>query len=313
MDAPLILRLLSASVKISHKAGSIVRQVMSSGNLGIVDKGINDLQTLADRQAQACIISSLEHRFPGICVIGEETMDESDYKLPSSELELSDDQFVLEQKCPTDLRDVALSDIVVWVDPLDGTSEYTQGLIEHVTVLIGLAVKSRSVGGVIHQPFATTERGHGRSIFALEGMGCFGYEKRFSVTTSPPNEYSNVLTTTRGHGTTMTKQALESCNPTEILHVGGCGHKVLLLVEGRCHAYIFASAGCKKWDTCGPEAVLREAGGTLTDMLGRPLQYHSSVNRNNSCGVLATADKTWHQTYLNKMPQSIKEHFAAEL
>ena len=34
------------------------------------------------------------------------------------------------------------------------------------------------------------------------------------------------------------------------------------------HAYVFASPGCKKWDTCAPEALLKAKGGTLTDMHG---------------------------------------------
>lgn len=311
MEVPLILRLLSASIKISYKAGAIVRQVLSSGNLGIIDKGINDLQTQADRQAQAFIVGSLMTRFPGICVIGEETIDKSEYKINSNEFDMSDDQFVLEQSCPTNLHNVNLKDVVVWVDPLDGTSEYTQGLVGHVTVLIGLAVKGRSVGGVIHQPFSSTETTEGRSIYALEGMGCFGFKTCSDITKDAPSETSNVLTTTRGHCTDFVNQALESCGPTEIIRVGGCGHKVILLLEGRCHAYIFASAGCKKWDTCAPEAVLREAGGMLTDMLGETLTYSHDVNKANNFGVLATAKREWHQDYLNKIPQSVKDHFVA--
>lgn len=45
--------------------------------------------------------------------------------------------------------------------------------------------------------------------------------------------------------------------------------QVLLLLDGKVHAYVFASPGCKKWDTCGPEALLKAKGGTLTDMHGR--------------------------------------------
>lgn len=33
---------------------------------------------------------------------------------------------------------------------LSGTLEYTQGFVEHVTVLVGVAVGHRAVGGVIH-------------------------------------------------------------------------------------------------------------------------------------------------------------------
>lgn len=39
---------------------------------------------------------------------------------------------------PEELQNVTADDVTVWVDPLDGTAEYTQGLLDHVTVLIGI-------------------------------------------------------------------------------------------------------------------------------------------------------------------------------
>lgn len=32
-------------------------------------------------------------------------------------------------------------------------------------------------------------------------------------------------------------------------------------MEGKAHAYVFASDGCKRWDTCAPEAILHAVGG----------------------------------------------------
>lgn len=63
------------------------------------------------------------------------------------------DESVLGQKCPNEFQDIKDEDVIVWVDPLDGTSEFTQGLLDHVTILIGLSVKGKAIGGVIHQPF----------------------------------------------------------------------------------------------------------------------------------------------------------------
>ena len=40
------------------------------------------------------------------------------------------------------------------------------------------------------------------------------------------------------------------------------------MMFGNADAYVFASKGCKKWDTCAPEAVLCAAGGELTDIHG---------------------------------------------
>ena len=51
-----------------------------------------------------------------------------------------------------------------------------------------------------------------------------------------------------------------------MLKVGGSGHKVLLLIEGKAHAYVFPSPGCKKWDTCAPEAILHALGGKVSEI-----------------------------------------------
>ena len=51
----------------------------------------------------------------------------------------------------------------------------------------------------------------------------------------------------------------------------------MLLIEGKAHAYVFPSPGCKKWDTCAPEAVLHAMGGKLTDIHGNLYDYHKDV------------------------------------
>ena len=38
MSAPLMLRVLSASVAAANRAGNIIREIMSTGKLGVVDK-----------------------------------------------------------------------------------------------------------------------------------------------------------------------------------------------------------------------------------------------------------------------------------
>ncbi len=73
--APLLIRLVSAGIRIAEKAGVLVREILNDGSFQIVEKGLNDLQTEADRRSQKCIISSLKHQFkdfPKMAIIGEE-------------------------------------------------------------------------------------------------------------------------------------------------------------------------------------------------------------------------------------------------
>lgn len=301
-SAPLVLRLMASSVTAANRAGKIIRDIMSRGDLGIVEKGKNDLQTEADRSAQRCIMASLAQQYPNLLIIGEEGT--SNCEVPSDWIVTDCDQSILAQQCPPEYVDVNNKDVVVWIDPLDGTAEYTQGLLDHVTVLVGIAVKGKAIGGVIHQPYYNYESGTadllGRTLWGLVGLGTGGFIPR------DPSPGKTILTTTRSHSNNLVNTALEAFQPDDVLRVGGAGHKVLLLMEGKAHAYVFPSKGCKKWDTCAPEAVLTALGGKLTDIHGNTYEYHKDVEHPNLRGVLATARGMNHGLFVSKIPQEVR-------
>lgn len=97
--------------------------------------------------------------------------------------------------------------------------------MDHVTVLIGIAVKGRAIAGVIHQPYYNYKvEGHsklGRTVWGLVGLGVGGIEIK-----EPPKE-GLVITTTRSHNTQLVMDALDALSPQEVVRVGGAGHKVL--------------------------------------------------------------------------------------
>lgn len=303
-NGSVFVRLMSASVAIANHAGNIIREIMRKGNLGIVEKGLNDLQTEADRSAQRCIVNSLLKQFPKITVIGEETLekieneDELTINLGNCE--------TINAKCPENLVSVKEEDVVIWVDPLDGTAEYTQGLLDHVTVLIGLAVNGKAVGGIIHQPYYNYEKEEdisklGRTMWGIVGAGAHGIENKH------PPESKRIIATTRSHSNPIINSTIAALKPDEVLKVGGAGHKVLLLIEGKAHAYVFPSPGCKKWDTCAPEALLHAFGGRLTDIYGKPIQYHATVEHVNAGGVLATYLESVHEWYTANIPKEARD------
>ncbi|XP_050675365.1 3'(2'),5'-bisphosphate nucleotidase 1 isoform X1 [Leptidea sinapis] len=339
-SVPVLIRLLASSVSVANRAGKIVRDVMSKGELGIVEKGKDDYQTEADRSAQRCIIASLSAQYPKINIIGEE--DGNQIQDSNEYLVMDSDQEILAINCPESLKGVEEKDIVVWVDPLDGTAEYTQGalmlkrdswehwksllshpfismkwylsllqsnygFLEHVTVLIGISVNERPVAGVIHQPYYKNVVGSdkiiGRTIWGLQEVGVGGF------TLAPPPD-SLVITTTRSHSNAIVENALQVMNAKQILRVGGAGYKVLQLLEGKASIYVFASPGCKKWDTCGPEAILSAAGGKLTDILGNHYKYGASESRPNKTGVLAAVYEDLHSYALSRIPQELKDELA---
>lgn len=141
--------------------------------------------------------------------------------------------------------------------------------MSHVTILIGIAVNGKPVGGVIHQPYYTESEG--RTLWGVSGVGYGGFDL-----IAPPEE-QRIATTTRSHSIPRVESALVAIKADQILRVGGAGHKALLLLEGKAHVYLFASRGCKKWDTCAPEAILNAVGGKLTKLDGEHYQYHKEV------------------------------------
>lgn len=187
------------------------------------------------------------------------------------------------------------------VDPLDGTLEFAENKVENTTVLIGVAVKNQAVAGVIHQPYFEHPSGElGRTIWGVKGLGMGG----MTVVAPPADEFTVI--TTRSHSNKLVSDAIEALNPTNVIRCGGAGFKVLQLLEGKAHSYVFASAGCKRWDTCGPEAVLEAAGGVLTDIHGDHYDYRRTDHVTNTKGVLGTAKGTDHASVLAKIPDSVK-------
>lgn len=70
-------------------------------------------------------------------VIGEE--GEVDLTNVKSDLLVTEqDRSVIElyeAKLSNDIKEAKMEDLTVWVDPLDGTKEFTEGHLDHVTVL----------------------------------------------------------------------------------------------------------------------------------------------------------------------------------
>ncbi|XP_047243544.1 3'(2'),5'-bisphosphate nucleotidase 1 isoform X4 [Girardinichthys multiradiatus] len=295
-----VMRLVASAYSVAEKAGAIVRKVLHSGDLGIVEKtGANDLQTLADRLAQKSICASLSRRFPKITIIGEEDLPIEEVREDLIENGQAED--ILQRSCPEQYRALKEEELVVWVDPLDGTKEYTEGLLDNVTVLIGIAYGGRAIAGVINQPFYNYQLGAeadlGRTMWGMLGLGAFG----FQLQEVPADK--RIVTTTRSHSNKTVTDCVNAMEPHEVIRVGGAGNKIIQLIEGKASAYVFASPGCKKWDTCAPEAILHAVGGKLTDMCGNAYCYNADVKHMNSAGVLATLRN--HDYYVSRVPQSV--------
>lgn len=304
------LQVLAASVTAADKAGEAIRDILKSDKLDIVEKtGADDLQTKADRYANDLLCASIKKAFPQINVIGEEGPVDLNNIKPEMLVEGQDESVIkhFDGKLPENIVKAAFEDMTVWIDPLDGTKEFTEGFLDHVTVLVGIAIGKDAIGGVIHQPFWNyqnqgKDKVLGRTFYGVVGAGVGG-----KLTPKDPPSGERIVASSRSHSTGLIQQVIHSCEPTKVVAVGGAGHKVILLMEGEANCYVMASPGCKKWDTCAPEAILHAIGGKLTDVKGNMYEYHKDVEYVDEWGILATAKSGDHEDYLNKIPDELKE------
>ncbi|CAG0887977.1 unnamed protein product [Cyprideis torosa] len=286
----LLVRILGSAISCAKHAGSLIRAVHSSGVLGTIDKGIDDPQTEADRQSHACIVNSLKKKFPEVLVIGEE--DESE-----AVSEKLFDTFVETEEIPESLLDSnalpesitsvrgASEEIVIWVDPLDATREFIMpGLEDAVTVLIGIAVEGRPVAGVIHQPFPESKS---RTIWALGDI-----TNAAPISLSPPDRGFTVVSSSGHFNQTLQKYA--DATGANIIRAGGAGNKVLMVLDGLADSYFYPREGTKKWDVCGPHAVLQAVGGVVSDGLGEEIRYGANGNQDGASAESKT-DQTFQQ------------------
>lgn len=152
-------------------------------------------------------------------------------------------------------------------------------------------------------------KSYGRTVWGGRDLGCFGLESSVSKLDA---DFKNnlVITTTQSHPSKTVTKTIEAMKPREIMRVGGAGFKVLLVLEGKAHAYVFASSGSKRWDTCGPEGLLEGIpGGILTDIEGQRLNYEFREDNNylNDKGVLACVGKDKFDYLTNLVPEEVKK------
>lgn len=314
----MLSRMVAACVNISNKSAKILREVKKSGELNIKEKkDETDLVTRADFLSQLNIIKSLESLFPKAKFCGEE----GDLKDEYNDLETTLNEHVLSEAkvLPDIYHQLKEEDVMIWVDPLDGTKEYTQGpeMNKECTVLIGIAWKGKPIAGVMNQPFFEQNQSFGRYLWGIVGLGAYDSHtgKLSNPTEGLEKDRKKKILTTRSHITEILKRDLTSIPNSEIIHAGGAGYKVLCVIEGKADCYIYPRNGTKRWDTCAPEAILRSINGKLTDIFNNEYCYAKNDPNDmktieNCYGLVATCEKdtAYYNSFLSdELKEQVKK------
>lgn len=96
----------------------------------------------------------------------------------------------------------------------------------------------------------------------------------------------------RSHTPEGLDRVAEALGETELVPSGSAGLKCALIAAGEADLYVHPVPYLKEWDTCAPDAVLRGAGGRVTDCLGRPLRY-GKPERAQLGGLFAGRPEVW--------------------
>ncbi len=99
-------------------------------------------------------------------VVGEENTPDIERSEEQPPLDLVDLDLV-----PDNLRAVDIERVSVYLDPLDATKEFTQGVLHCVITLIGICVDSKPVAGVMNQAFGGTQ---GNTVYGMPGINVQG-------------------------------------------------------------------------------------------------------------------------------------------
>jgi 3'(2'), 5'-bisphosphate nucleotidase len=159
----------------------------------------------------------------------------------------------------------------VWVvDPVDGTEDFIARTGEFA-VMIGLLVEGRPCLGVVYQPTVDL------LYYAASGVGAF-MNRCGRVSPLRVSQLSEVpkmrLVSSRSHPFPVMESIRQALGIQAHLRHGSAGLKVGLICRQLADLYINPGMGSKEWDVCAPEAILVEAGGILTDLVGAPTQYN---------------------------------------
>jgi 3'(2'), 5'-bisphosphate nucleotidase len=159
----------------------------------------------------------------------------------------------------------------IWVvDPLDGTKEFLARNGEFA-VMVGLARGGRAVLGAVYLPAPDV-------LYAgIVGRGAWVERSggpRESLRCVPADVSHLRMVGSRSHPDRLLLAMQAVLGVTDVEPAGSVGVKCGRIAEGRRDVYIHPVPYLKEWDTCAPEAVLRAAGGTVTDCRGEPLRYN---------------------------------------
>jgi 3'(2'), 5'-bisphosphate nucleotidase len=245
----------AVAVDLARRAGAIVLRHRAPG-IQVEHKAHDEPVTRADRESNELILAGLRAAFPDDAILSEESAAIGEWRTAAR----------------------------TWmVDPLDGTRDYVRGL-PGFAVMIGLCLEGRPALGVVYQPL-------GDVLYrAAAGQGAVVEEAGATrpLRVSPTRDPRGCrLVSSASHRMATIDQVKAALAIDDEISLGSVGLKLGLIARAERDLYVNPEGFSKMWDSCAPAAILGEAGGRLTDIHGRPLDYRRAEVRHLD-GLLAS-------------------------
>ncbi len=196
----------------------------------------------------------------------------------------------------------------VWVlDPLDGTKDFIQGTSNYAMHL-SLNYKQKPYIGIVLIP----EKDE-LWIANGEKVWC---ERRDNVQVEPflrkgKNLKDMIIVTSKNHRNETLKNLIDKIGFEKVIVMGSIGCKIASILRGESDIYICLSlpgqSAPKDWDFSAPEAVLKAAGGAITNLDNQELSY-GRTNYEQGGIIVASNDYLNHGKICLEIKEIIKKH-----
>ena len=163
----------------------------------------------------------------------------------------------------------------VWVlDPLDGTKDFIQGT-ENYAMHLALNYEGRPHLGIVLIP-------NKEELWISNGITVWcerrnGSKKKTNLSNKCFLQQMT-LVRSKNHSNTVLKDLIEKIKIKNTIIMGSIGCKIASIIRGESDVYICLSlpgeSSPKDWDFAAPEAILRVAGGAITNLENEALLYN---------------------------------------
>ena len=279
------LRILSweaADILIYYS--NLIRNPQEKANI-IQNKTPEDPVTLADLKVNEVIINGINKNYKNI---GWDILSEENVKDGLSYFEAKSDW--------------------CWVlDPLDGTKDFIQGTGNYAMHL-ALNYKQKPLIGVVLIPEKNQLWiSNGRKSWCESRDGTY---LKTDLLQNKRRIHDMTIVTSKNHSNQTLKKVIEKLNFKDQIVMGSVGCKIASILRGESNIYICLSlpgkSSPKDWDFAAPEAILKTAGGSLTNLNNDELSYGGS-NFEQGGIIVATSDKFSHKSICSQIMQVIRK------